>query len=64
MLYITRAIINTIQYTTTLVVVYWIVSVVTYIAQSNIPRQGEVEGWGRDPKICTGRHWGMGSSTI
>ena len=25
---------------------------------------GEVGGWGRDPKICTGRHWGMGSSTI
>ena len=25
---------------------------------------GEVEGWGRDPKKCTGRDWGMGSSTI
>jgi len=25
---------------------------------------GEVGGWGRDPKICTGRDWGMGSSTI
>ena len=24
----------------------------------------EVGGWGRDPKICTGRDWGMGSSTI
>jgi len=24
----------------------------------------EVGGWGRDPKICTGRHWGMGPSTI
>jgi len=24
----------------------------------------EVEGWGRDPKKCTGRVWGMGSSTI
>ena len=21
-------------------------------------------GWGRDPKKCTGRDWGMGSSTI
>ena len=27
-------------------------------------RLGEVGGWGRDPKICTGRDWGMGSSTI
>ena len=26
--------------------------------------QGEVRGWGRDPKKCTGRDWGMGSSTI
>ena len=26
--------------------------------------QGEVGGWGRDPKKCTGRDWGMGSSTI
>ena len=26
--------------------------------------KGEVGGWGRDLKICTGRHWGMGSSTI
>ena len=24
----------------------------------------EVGGWGRDPKECTGRDWGMGSSTI
>ena len=29
------------------------------------PRSGgEVGGWGRDPKKCTGRDWGMGSSTI
>jgi len=26
--------------------------------------RGEVGGWGRDPKKCTGRGWGMGSSTI
>jgi len=26
--------------------------------------QVEVGGWGRDPKKCTGRDWGMGSSTI
>ena len=26
--------------------------------------EGEVGGWGRDPKKCTGRDWGMGSSTI
>ena len=26
--------------------------------------RGEVGGWGRDPKQCTGRDWGMGSSTI
>ena len=25
---------------------------------------GEVGDWGRDPKKCTGRDWGMGSSTI
>jgi len=25
---------------------------------------GEGGGWGRDPKKCTGRDWGMGSSTI
>ena len=24
----------------------------------------EVGGWGRDPKKCTGRDWGMGLSTI
>ena len=24
----------------------------------------EVGGWGRDPKKCTGRDWGMGSGTI
>ena len=24
----------------------------------------EMGGWGRDPKKCTGRGWGMGSSTI
>jgi len=27
-------------------------------------RVWEVGGWGRDPKKCTGRDWGMGSSTI
>ena len=27
-------------------------------------RSREVGGWGRDPKKCTGRDWGMGSSTI
>jgi len=26
--------------------------------------EGEVGGWGRDPKKCMGRDWGMGSSTI
>jgi len=26
--------------------------------------QREVGGWGRDPQKCTGRDWGMGSSTI
>jgi len=26
--------------------------------------RGEVGGWGRDPKKCTGRVWRMGSSTI
>ena len=28
------------------------------------PAQREVGGWGRDPKKCAGRDWGMGSSTI
>jgi len=32
------------------------------IMLSHIAR--EVGGWGRDPKKCTGRDWGMGSSTI
>jgi len=27
-------------------------------------QEGEVGGWGRDPQKCTGRDWGMGSSTI
>ena len=27
-------------------------------------QEGEVGGWGRYPKKCTGRDWGMGSSTI
>jgi len=26
--------------------------------------EGEVGGWGRDPKKCTGRGWRMGSSTV
>ena len=30
----------------------------------NVAPAGEVGGWGRDPKKCTGRDWGMGSSTI
>ena len=30
----------------------------------NKRRPREVGGWGRDPKKCTGRDWGMGSSTI
>ena len=29
-----------------------------------VQRDKEVGGWGRDPKKCTGRDWGMGSSTI
>jgi len=32
--------------------------------QQNVGLYGEVGGWGRDPKKCTGRDWGMGSSTI
>ena len=42
-------------------------SQVTHMDEShNYPRtrRGEVGGWGRDPKKCTGRDWGMGSSTI
>ena len=33
------------------------------IHKSTAPRR-EVGGWVRDPKKCTGRNWGMGSSTI
>jgi len=33
------------------------------ICNSSIPHR-EVGGWGRDPKKCTERDWGMGSSTI
>jgi len=29
-----------------------------------LKRYRDVGGWGRDPKKCTGRDWGMGSSTI
>ena len=46
----------------------WIESLYKYQqkAFTNLNRkpQGEVGGWGRDPKKCTGRDWGMGSSTI
>ena len=34
------------------------------LSYANAYRPGEVGGWGRDPKKCTGRDWGMGSSTI
>jgi len=36
----------------------------TEYTQTGTDKNGEVGGWGRDPKICTGRDWGMGSSTI
>ena len=38
-----------------------------FISCSSCPvgyQSWEVGGWGRDPKKCTGRDWGMGSSTI
>ena len=35
-----------------------------YKKHSGVQQQREVEGWGGDPKKCTGRDWGMGSSTI
>ena len=34
------------------------------VCMRDIGAWGEVGGWGRDPKKCTGRDWGMGSSTI
>ena len=34
------------------------------LSHKNVYVYGEVGGWGRDPKKCTGRDWGMGSSTI
>ena len=36
----------------------------TYIYTVGSEVLREVGGWGRDPKKCTGRDWGMGSSTI
>ena len=41
----------------------WISSNV-WISKDPFAIHGEVGGWGRDPKKCTGRDWGMGSSTI
>ena len=35
-----------------------------HAVNDHIHWNGEVGGWGRDPKKCTGRGWGMGSSTI
>ena len=35
-----------------------------YLLEKLTGNAGEVGGWGRDPKKCTGRDWGMGSSTI
>ena len=34
------------------------------LVPEEMPVRREVGGWGRDPKKCTGRDWGMGSSTI
>ena len=35
-----------------------------WCSMMKMPSIREVGGWGRDPKKCTGRGWGMGSSTI
>ena len=43
-------------------VTQWLICDVTS-AWDDVCRR-EVGSWGRDPKICTGRDWGMGSSTI
>ena len=51
---------------------YVYIYIPTYIAyiyrpiyiRASIHIRREVGGWGRDPKKCTGRDWGMGSSTI
>ena len=40
----------------------WIVS--SRVCKQRGKGDGEVGGWGRDPKKCTGRDWGMGSSSI
>jgi len=34
------------------------------LSHSGPGKPREVGGWGRDPKKCMGRDWGMGSSTI
>jgi len=38
----------------------------THTTQCTVQKEyrREVGGWGRDPKKCTGRGWGMGSSSI
>ena len=41
---------------------YMIFSSLLYTSRHDVRR--EVGAWGRDPKKCTGRDWGMGSSTI
>ena len=45
---------------------YWTLNVMNLqtLYTCRPPSGGEVGGWGRDPKKCTGRDWGMGSSTI
>ena len=40
------------------------ITLVIYMCAYVYMYRREVGGWGRDPKKCTGRDWGMGSSTI
>jgi len=44
--------------------IYMHVSSIMHLSSKQLNTSREVGGWGRDPKKCTGRDWGMGSSTI
>ena len=58
---------NIYVYTYIFIYTYIHINKYTYIhiiRERKMVSRGEVGGWGQDPKKCTGRDWGMGSSTI
>ena len=52
------------QYSPVHIAIYTHECIYLYMLVYCYTKVGEVGGWGRDPKKCTGRDWGMGSSTI